>query len=444
MTKLRTALAQVRNKQEVRTAAGFIGYLVKRVEDDDCLRSAAALTYMSLFALVPLITVAYAMFSAIPAFEQAGLTIQSFIFEHFVPATGAEIEQYLSQFSEQARNLTGIGVAFLMGTALTMMMKIERTFNQIWRVPRNRSGLSSFLLYWAVLSFGPLLVGLAFGISTYLASLQVLFDEINLFGLRRLLLALAPWFLTSLAFTFLFMAVPNCRVAPKHALIGGLAAGICFELAKLLFARFMANASYQVIYGAFAALPLFLLWIYLSWTIVLVGAELVHALSSFGGRQIRHIPELVLALAVLHHLWGRYRDGNVVSERELLRHNWLLGRYSLSRDRWAGVRDQLVSAGLIKRMENDDYLLGRDLHHFTLWDLVEHMDLLPKELARLAHYPDHWLQRSRLLLEELRSDNRRHLEIPLADLFDETFDPAQFLSSNAPRPDIHRPRAGTP
>lgn len=409
--------------EAARTASAFLRYLWQRVAGDDCLRSAAALTYLSLFALVPLLTVVFAMFAAMPAFSEAGLWIQDFIFRNFVPATGAEIQAYLSSFSAQARQLTGVGAAFLMVTALTMLMRIEASFNQIWRVSRNRSPLSSFLLYWAVLSFGPLLVGLAFGISTYVMSLQFLLEPMNLFGLRRVALAAAPWLLTSCAFTLLFMAVPNCRVPARHALVGGFVAGLCFEIAKLVFARVMANASYQVIYGAFAALPLFLLWIWLSWVIVLVGAELVHALSSFGGRQIGHIPELVIALAVLHLLWERHREGLAISERELLQHNWLLGRYSLSRDRWVEVRELLLQARLIRATDGDDYLLARDLYHYTLWDLMNCMALLPRELNRLAHYPDHWLQRSRGLLEQLRDYNRQHLDLPLATLFDETTAP---------------------
>jgi membrane protein len=436
VTRLRQLLTAFADRDQVRTAASFVAYLVRRANDDDCLRSAAALTYMSLFALVPLITVVYAMFAAVPAFAAAGEAVQSFIFIHFVPSTGAEIEAYLSRFSEQARNLTGIGVLFLMGTALTMLMNIEASFNRIWGVNRNRSWLSSFLLYWAVLTFGPLLIGLAFAISTYVASLRYLFDQAYFFGLQRVLFSIGPWILTSCAFTLLFVAVPNCRVPARHALIGGLLAGLAFEIAKFLFGRFIANASYQVVYGAFAAIPVFLLWVYFSWIIVLVGAELVQALSSFGGRQIRHIPEVVLALAVLRHLWCRHQTGDVVNERELLRGNWLLGRYNLSRDRWVRLRERLLAGNLIRMSDNGDYLLARDLHHYTLWNLVEHMDLLPKALAKLVHYPDHWLQHSRTLLEDLRDDSRERLEIPLATLFEQQ-ESAPAATGRAP---ARRPR----
>jgi len=197
-----------------------------------------------------------------------------------MPASGQEIEGYLLSFSAQARKLTGIGVAFLVVTALTMLTNIEKVFNAIWRTRGHRSGLSSFLRYWAILSLGPLCIGLALGISTYLVSLHWL-AQVDLFGARKLLLNAAPLLLTIVAFTLLFAAMPNCRVPIRHALIGGAVCGFCLEIAKQLFALVMANASYQLIYGTFAAIPLFLLWIYISWIIVLAGAEMVHALSGF-------------------------------------------------------------------------------------------------------------------------------------------------------------------
>ncbi|MDX9875071.1 MAG: YihY family inner membrane protein [Spongiibacteraceae bacterium] len=418
MTKLAALRQRLTGSPQLRTAFSFIAYLWQRVDEDDCLHSASALTYISLFALVPLVTVAYAMLGAVPVFADLGERIQVLIFTHFVPSTGEEIANYLSQFSEQARNLRAAGIAVLMVTAITTMMKIEQTLNHIWRVPRGRSMLSSLLLYWAVLSFGPLLVGLAFAITTYLMSFRSVLDRVDLLGISSMLWTLAPWLLTSSAFALLFAAVPNCRVPARHALLGGAVAGLCFEVAKYLFARIVAHASYQMVYGAFAALPLFLLWIWLSWAILLAGAEFVHALSSFGGRKIGHIPGLVVALAILQHLWKQHQQGLSVTERDLLQQNWLLGRYSLSHDRWVTARDQLAAANLIKRTESGAYVVGRDLHCYSLWDLVEHLDLLPRELARLAHYPDPWLQRSRTVLESLREYNRRQLDVPLAQLFD--------------------------
>lgn len=409
------------SRSKWRHLAAFCGYCWRRFEQDECLHSAAALTYMSLFAVVPLMTVIYATLSTMPAFAQVGEQLQDFIFEHFLPASGREVQTYLRHFSEQALTLTGWGAAFLFATALTMMAKIEKEFNGIWLTRGNRRGLSSFLLYWAILTLGPLCVGLAIGISTYVASLGILFDHVDIFGMRIWLLNTLPWLLTSAAFTLLFAAVPNCRVPFKHALAGGLLSGFCFEIAKHVFALVMRNTKYQLIYGAFAAVPLFLLWLYISWVIVLGGAEVVHALSGFSDQQARRIPRMVLALAVLERLWQRHQNGAALSERELLHEPWLLGRYTLSSERWAALRDQLIDAGLVKIAQDGKFVLGRDLNHYSLWQLCEQLGTIPPrlesglEVSAEQHMP--WLAHCRTLLVQLRENSQSALEVTLTQLF---------------------------
>jgi len=403
-----------------RQLLAFCIYCWRRFEEDDCLRSAAALTYMSLFAVVPLMTVIYAMLSTIPAFAQVGDQLQDFIFDHFLPASGREIQSYLRQFSEQALTLTSWGAAFLFATALTMMTKIEKEFNAIWRTQGNRRGLNSFLLYWAILTLGPLCVGLAMGISTYVASLNLFFDQVNVPGARSLLLNTTPWVLTSTAFTLLFVAVPNCRVPFKHALIGGLLSGLSFEVAKHLFALTMKNTKYQLIYGTFAAIPLFLLWLYICWIIVLGGAELVQALSGYSSHRARHVPQLVLALAILERLWQGHLRGEAVSERELLHKRWLLGCYALSLERWAPLRDQLLDAGLIKIGQDSRFILGRDLGRFSLWQLCEQLGVVPTEPppGTLPGAANPWLKRCQTLLAQSRAGSQQQLGLSLAALFE--------------------------
>src|SRR5690606_27643838 len=128
----------------------------------------------------------------IPAFNQVGGQIEAFIFDNFVPSTGAALREYLSEFSQQARQLTGIGVAVLMVTAFMMLLNIEQSFNAIWRIRQPRRGLSSFLLYWAVLSLGPLLLGAGFVVSTYLASLSFLSGDAVLASAWKQLLGWVP------------------------------------------------------------------------------------------------------------------------------------------------------------------------------------------------------------------------------------------------------------
>jgi membrane protein len=392
----------------------LLQHVQRRFKADDCSRSAAALTYMSLFAVVPLMTVVFAMLSAVPAFGGTATQLQNFVFSHFMPASGQEIEGYLLSFSVQARKLTGIGVAFLMVTALTMLTNIEKVFNAIWRTRGHRSGLSSFLRYWAILSLGPLCIGLALGISTYLVSLHWL-TEVDLFGVRKLLLSAAPLLLTIVAFTLLFAAMPNTRVPIRHALIGGAACGICLEIAKQVFTLVMANASYQLIYGTFAAIPLFLLWIYISWIMVLAGAELVHALSGFDHRD--DLPDIVAALSILEILWRYHQRGMALSERELLGKRRLLDRHTLSIDHWAALRDTLLDATLIKIDSNGAYILGRDLRHYTLADLCTRFRQLPVAIEYQYAAATPWLNNYQQLFTQLDTQNRQQLQLSLAELF---------------------------
>ena len=414
---MKSTLTLQQSQTALRAGWAFTMHLKQRIVDDDCLRSAAALTYLSLFALVPLMTVAYSMLSAVPAFSNAGIQIQQFLFSHFVPSTGQEIQNYLQQFSTQARRLTGLGVAFLVVTAYGMLSNIERTFNAIWRAPKHRSGLRSFLLYWAILSLGPICIGLAIGISTYLLSLRMLFDSVDVFGLSALLLRMTPLLLTSAAFTLIYVAVPNHRVPLRDAIIGGVVAGLCFEIAKQFFAYTLAN-SYERVYGTFAALPLFLVWIYLSWVIVLAGAELVFALSGYAERHTRHLPDLMVAVAVIERLWHCHQQGTTLDPRALVREHWLLNRYPLPVDRWSKLRAKLTQAGIIKLADDGDYLLGRDLHQFTLWQLADLLGLVQPNYDRANETVDPpWLSRYRDVLALWRNSGEQSLSIALADLF---------------------------
>ena len=404
------------NRIRWKTALDFTRFVWRRFRDDQCTRTAAALTYMSLFAVVPLLTVLFAMLSAIPAFSQSGGQVQEFLFSHFLPSTGQEIQDYLVKFSGQARKLTGVGVAFLVATALTMLTRIEKEFNTIWRTRGNRAGLSSFLRYWAILSLGPLFIGLAIGISTYLASLHVLFAQVDIFGIRKFLFVVTPYALTAAAFTMLFAVIPNRRVPPLHALLGGAVSALCFEVAKYVFARVMANASYQLIYGTFAAIPLFLLWIYTSWVIVLLGAEFVYAIANYSGRD-SHLPNWLVALCVLAVLRQRHAQGAALRESELLRRRFLLQHFTLAADHWAQVRDVLLDADLVSVDTNGHYRLGRALQHYTLWQLCERFALLPAPLDIADTGTQPWLHESVRLFAHLRDNNRAQLQISLEELF---------------------------
>jgi membrane protein len=392
-------------------------YLFSRFRFDRCSENSAALTYMSLFALVPLMTVLYTMASAIPAFSGVEGQIESFLFENLVPETSSDIQNYLGDFSRQAKNLTGFGIAFLVITAILMLRNIEKAFNQIWRRRENRSAVSSFLLYWAVLSLAPVTVGLALGISTYLASFADRVVSADILGAGAQLLKSAPVLLNTLGFTLIYAAVPNCRVPLRHALIGGFAASVAFNIARSLFTTLVVGSSYTFIYGAFAAVPLFLLWIYLSWNIVLMGAILVHSLSAYQSLEDASRPTALKALDVLHLFWLRQKSGSTVNELDILKGKYEVTR-SVDSETWGELRDLFQAKKVITQSDKGEYLLSRDLHSLTFWQLKEWVnaetplskDDIPGQMP--------WQQEAYSLLRSQKTHQRESLDLSLAELFD--------------------------
>lgn len=378
----------------------FWRYLFERFLADHGPKSAAALTYTTLFAVVPIMTLIFVVLSVIPEFQGIGEQIQGFIFRNFVPSSGAMLQDYLRTFIEQARHLTWLGVGVLMVTALLMLMTVEHTFNTIWRVRQPRRGLSSFLLHWAILSLGPLLLGTGFALSTYITSLSLISDPYALAG-ARMLLKVMPLMFSTAAFTLLYAAVPNTSVPLRHALLGGLFAAVLFEAAKGLFGLYVALfPTYQLIYGAFAAVPLFLLWMYLSWMIVLLGAELVCNLSASRGWRRNPLPRLLVLLGVLRVFHQRQQSGHAVRQSDVQRAGW-----ALPDSVWDEIVDFLEREQLVYRTSDGGWVLCRDLNRYSLESLLSrspwplpHLDQLPESLD------EPWFLALRSALERLQRE----------------------------------------
>jgi membrane protein len=392
------------------------GYLLSRFKVDRCSENAAALTYMSLFALVPLLTVVYTMASAVPAFQGLEGNIQAFLFENLMPDTNTEIQDYLSDFSRQAKNLTGFGIAFLVVTAVLMLRNVEKAFNHIWRTRENRSAVSSFLLYWAVLGLTPLTIGLALAISTYLNSFAARFGSLDVMGVGATVLKTAPFLLSTAGFTLIYVAVPNCRVPFRHAVIGGLTAALAFNIARSAFTGLVSGSSYTLIYGAFAAVPLFLLWIYLSWNIVLMGGVLVHSLSAYQSIEEAARPKLLKSLDVLYLLWKKQETGDYVREIDLLHEKHSVAR-GLDSETWSEIRDRFLEHNIITQNERGHYLLCRDLHTISFWQIKEWInEELPLKQEDIATEFS-WQEDAYNMLRDQRSQQKSTLDITLAELF---------------------------
>ncbi|UCH52602.1 MAG: YihY family inner membrane protein [Pseudomonadota bacterium] len=255
-----------------------------RLHADRCTRVGGELSFTTLLALVPLTTVSVAVLSLFPVFAAWMETAQTFIYGNFVPAAGDAVSQYLQQFAANAGQLTVWGLLFLIITALMLMATIEHAFNDIWHVAQPRKRVHRFLGYWAVLTLGPILIGLSISVTSYLLSLPLVSGPAAPSGVRALILTLAPTVFEVLAFVLMYVVIPNHRVRWGDALIGAIIAAALFEVAKRGFAWFVLSfATYRVIYGALAALPVFLIWIYLSWMVVLLGAVVTATLPEWRG-----------------------------------------------------------------------------------------------------------------------------------------------------------------
>ncbi|MDH3638528.1 MAG: YihY family inner membrane protein [Gammaproteobacteria bacterium] len=252
----------------------FFAAVGRRFLADRCLRSASALSFTTVLSLVPLVAVVFGSMSMFPVFGKWGEALQGFIYRNFVPAAGDVIFSHLERFAGTAGQLTTIGLVALVLSALLLLVTIEEAFNDVWRVHKGRSLVQRVLAYWTVLTLGPLLMGASLSLTSYLLSLSLIPDQAMLVKAHSIFLRLLPFVFEVLAFTLLYLVVPNCSVRPRDAFWGGVVAALLFEITKRGFALFVLNYSnYQIIYGALAAIPIFLIWIYLSWLVILIGAE---------------------------------------------------------------------------------------------------------------------------------------------------------------------------
>jgi len=368
-----TALGALRDPRWLRA---FGTHLWQHFRQDRCFEAAGALSYTSLLALVPLMAVILGVVSAFPVFDYGVEQIQDFIFSNFVPAAGDVVREYLDQFVARSAGLTGTGTLFLVVTALILMATIEKTLNRIWRVDKQRRPSSRLIVYWAVLTLGPLLLGASIGLTSYLAALPLLAPEFVRGTLQWLLLVGTPFIVAMLAFTLIFMVVPNRHVRFRHALAGAAFSALAFEISKRGFVLYISNfPTYQKLYGALAAIPIFLVWIYVSWVVILLGASVAAALTTFNYRRAdwrwdsRHY--LLLALRLVGHLWQAQLTGRGLASSQLL-------------DKEAAATDadlqfllaRLDEAALVHQDDEGAWHLSADLDEVTLADLYRCMPLV--------------------------------------------------------------------
>lgn len=264
-----------------RHSISFFHYLRNRVMKEQLQVVAGYLSYVSLMSLVPLMVVALSVATAFPIFADIHHSVEQFVYDNFVPTASDVVQQYLSAFVDNASKMSAVAISFLFIAALLLVSSIDKTFNNIWQVTKKRRVITSFSMYWMILTLGPLLVGASIVITSYIVSLVSLGID-DSFGITNLFFRLLPLLSSMAAFVLLYMLVPNTTVPFKYALSGAFVAAVFFEFAKKIFAIYLtAFPSYQAIYGALAIVPILFLWVYLSWLIVLGGALITVSLQEY-------------------------------------------------------------------------------------------------------------------------------------------------------------------
>lgn len=328
-------------------------FAMRRLREERLPQVAGSLTFTMVLALVPLLTIAFAIFTTFPLFHAFRDALESYLLRNLMPpGMASTILNYLNQFARQATKLSAVGAVALILTAVAMIGTVDRTLNRIWRVRSDRPYVQRILMYWAVITLGPLLIGVSFSLTGYLfTATNGVVKRIPFFG--ELAYGLLSLGISCGAFTLLYMVVPNRLVRGADAACGGLFAALAFEVTKRLFALFIGRfPTYTVLYGTLAAMPLFLVWVYLCWLITLIGAVIAAALPVVRHERWWHQPApgsvFIDALALLDVLYQARFNAFAAVDANTLRLRTRIGF-----DETEQLLQQMLDAGWVARLREE-------------------------------------------------------------------------------------------
>jgi membrane protein len=363
------------------TAGGFALYVVRRFNADGCFAAAGALSYTTLVSLLPLAVIALGSLSAFPIFAPVRAGLLAMVFKNFVPSVGEQAAFWFRSFADSATQTTAIGFAGIIVTGVLLLVTVEDQLNLIWRVGRARPWAQRVLAYWAVITLGPLLLGISLTLTTYfeLAARRVGFGEAAILwlagGWAHGFARAVPALLELLALTLLYWLIPNCAVRARDSASGALVATAAIEILKVGFSFYIGATSwYRTVYGTLAAIPIFLLWMYISWLAVLLGAVVAAALPiSRGGRRLgvdaSGGTRLGLSLALIAALARAQRRGAAMTYRALA------GELGIAPAAVDEHLRPLAEAGFAARTQAGLWVLVRSPETATLRDLYEALRL---------------------------------------------------------------------
>lgn len=397
----------------------FLFFLVKNFIEDKCQQKAASLTYTTLLSIVPILTVMLVMLSSIPALSEVREQIYNMVYSNLMPSSSFQVSQYINSFAEKSSNLTAIGVLILFVTTIMTLTTIETAFNEIWRVEDRSGGLKSVIRYWTIITLGPLVLGTAFIVSSTVQSLSFLNQQFMGYGIDwSFWVQLVSFLITIAGFVGMYWFIPKANVPIKHAAIAGGIVAILFEGLKQVFGTAMTNfTSYEAVYGAFAALPVFLLWIHLSWNIILLGVEISYTLTVFDSDEVNPRHPFFSLLDMLNLVFKNHQVGKSTPEKQLRN---ILGRKELPK--WYQYINLLKDNDLIANTDKGDYLLKKDLSQISLWQLYQNLPYalpIKGEIAKMQPFDhDSWLGLIANRFQHSQQLVKEQMNISLLSLFE--------------------------
>mgnify|MGYP003434308019 FL=1 len=381
------------------------------------VHAAASLSYPTIFALAPLAMVVFGVLSAFSVFDQWSNQLTDYIFATFVPSAASSIKDQVASFRSNAGNLTVPGVIALIISLLVTLNSVETTFNAIWRVSASRPKLSRFLVYWTVLTLGALVAVASLAMSAQFFALPLFATEPGQV-LQTIALNVTPLLIEVLAITAIYRVVPHRTIRLRYAVAGAVLATALLELVRWGLGIYLSSFdSYERIYGTVAAVPIFLLWIYLSWVAILLGASFASAMAAFRYQPASMRLPLGYEFYALLRVLGRFDEAR--DEGRGLHSDQLLALEPMLTDSLIQqILGQLSDINLLRRDEDGEWLLARDLDDMTLAELYEACQLrIPIAEARLPCQDDALGIAARGAMDELRIPLRDVLKRKVSDIY---------------------------
>lgn len=402
-----------------RRSAEFLAAAWTRAWRDEVPTRAASLTFTTLLALVPIGVLAFGVLSSFPGFHEQLNALSASIIRHLIPVSRETVLKYLTEFGVHAARLSAWGLLWVVGLVTLILWEIDSALNRIWRSRHRRSILATLVGYWALATLGPVLLSIGFTTTSFLfTKYQALVSFSQWLGWIGLWIL--PLSVETVGFALLFLLAPRAYVRVRHALAGGLFTTTLFEISKRVFAVYVAQVhNYERVYGALAVIPLFMVWVYIVWVIVLLGAEVTYCLGARchrsgisdeqAGRSVR------LAFRLLGHLWTAHALGRGLRMERL---------QALERDYSAAAIQEML--GRLEAMRlvapvagGNSWLLGRDLDRYTLHDLYRGARLSLRADWPAGEEADRWDRALAAVLGGADAALAERLAVPIASLLEE-------------------------